>query len=168
MKKLSLVGHKYGRLTVVGEGKKRGRVIYWLCQCECGNTIETAACSLRGGKTKSCGCYRRETTARLKHDKIGPDSPNWRGGRRLDKDGYVIVWVGKRKIKREHVLVMEQLLGRDLLPDETVHHKNGIRSDNAIGNLELRASNHGRGQTASDLLAWAKEIIRRYDGVKGI
>jgi hypothetical protein len=64
----------------------------------------------------------------------------------------------------EHTVVMERLLGRHLLPDETVHHLNGVRDDNRPENLELWVRPQPAGIRARDALAWAKEIIRRYEG----
>jgi len=69
---------------------------------------------------------------------------NWRspGARRNDK-GYVKVKVAdhpKGPWVYEHVLVMEQHIDRYLKPGEEIHHKNGVRADNRIENLELFAS----------------------------
>ena len=65
----------------------------------------------------------------------------------------------------EHRYVMEQMIGRQLTRKETVHHKNGVRTDNRPENLELWASSQPAGQRVEDLVAWAHEIIDRYEDI---
>jgi len=85
-------------------------------------------------------------------------------GRWIDAEGYVQIHLrnAKRKIS-EHRLVMERALCRKLQPGESVHHRNGIRSDNRFTNLELWTSTQPSGQRASELVAWAKKILETYE-----
>jgi len=59
---------KFGRLTAIKRvGTKRGSAL-WLCECECGNTVEVNTGLLNSGNTKSCGCIHSEQL--VKRNKI--------------------------------------------------------------------------------------------------
>lgn len=61
MRRVEMIGSKFGRLTVLSEeGKDEYRKIMYRCKCECGNTTIVHGTRLRTRRVLSCGCYRLE------------------------------------------------------------------------------------------------------------
>ena len=77
-----LIGQCFGRLTVLRQAPSRNGHRYWLCRCECGGACFPTTGGLRSGKTRSCGCLKREptTSGRLVHgdNRKGQRSPEYR------------------------------------------------------------------------------------------
>lgn len=65
----NLAGMKFNRLTIKERDKERKKRPYWICECECGIIKSVAACDIKSGKTKSCGCFdqERKRTDTVKH-----------------------------------------------------------------------------------------------------
>lgn len=101
--------------------------------------------------------------------RTGKQGGNNKGGKIIDKFGYVQIWQPKHPNAKlagyihEHRLVMSEYLGRPLLRCENVHHKNGNRQDNRIENLELWNTIQPAGQRVEDKIKFAKEILRIYE-----
>ena len=56
-------------------------------------------------------------------------------------------------------ILFHEHIGRELLPGESVHHKNGVSDDNRIENLELWDTRQPSGQRVVDKIAWAKAYL---------
>jgi hypothetical protein len=94
-----------------------------------------------------CGkLIQRESKACRKCNRQGARNNRWKGGRSVNQEGYVLVWFPSHPDADpngyilEHRLVMAQSLGRPLSSEEVVHHIDGDRSNNLIGNLKLYPS----------------------------
>lgn len=137
-------------------------------------TITCATCGKEferpHGKTRaycSISCANKARYRGIKVDKQPLTPKEDMGGRSKTTGGYISVRIGDRRVL-EHRLVMEEHLKRKLGKDEYVHHKNGVRTDNRIENLELWLSKtHGskkdpKGQRVEDV----KKQILNSPGVK--
>jgi hypothetical protein len=78
---------------------------------------------------------------------FGPKNGNWKGGRSIASNGYVLIRVGTdhhladvRGYAYEHRLVAEQVVGRRLRPGEVIHHVNHVKTDNRPENIRVEPS----------------------------
>ena len=67
-----ITGQRFGRLIVVKkvrpyevDYKFTNRETHYLCKCDCDGQIIIQGSALRHGRTKSCGCIRRENAAEV-------------------------------------------------------------------------------------------------------
>ena len=143
MKRLNLLGKRFGSLTVIDRASVQdGKNYRWICLCDCGNQCEVITCHLRSGHTSSCG---RCQTFIEDGDIVKCMLPNGKSfifdkddlplvrqySWSIDNHGYVRSWCEHYGFFKLHRL----LLGFDT-PD-MVDHINGIRSDNRRCNLRL-------------------------------
>jgi len=137
----------------INKNGKSGRWIYIECpDCQKRRWIDLYGykSSLSKGKNGICvDCERHSDSRRLRHR--GANCPTWKGGIQY-KEGYRLIYVTKDSpfapmistrmyhgagYVLEHRLVMAKSLGRCLHKWEIIHHKNHIRDDNRLENLEL-------------------------------
>jgi len=97
----------------------------------------------------------------------GELSHNWKGGKVRNSQGYILVFHSEphayknkgSQYVREHVLVMEKILGRPLKHPEMIHHKNGIPHDNRPQNLQLMSGPFEHNTLEQKLGKFAKLLL---------
>jgi|OpeIllAssembly_1097287.scaffolds.fasta_scaffold509159_2 hypothetical protein len=121
-------------------GKRTGRMFIDQRCVKCGTVRTIAIPNIR--QHLKIGDYTGMCHSCFMHQQL-EDSPAWKGGKGINTDGYAWRLVKDHPFANaigrvaEHRLVMEKMLGRYLETWESVHHKNGNRTDNRPENLEL-------------------------------
>lgn len=128
------------RMRFQNDSRKSIRIVV---KCEfCDKESRKIPYSVNNSKKHFCSmkCYSSY--------KKGSNHPRWLGGRKVDKDGYVLVYkpthvnADIRGYIREHREVLENDMGRLLEKSEVVHHIDGDKGNNKVENLML-FGNHG-------------------------
>jgi len=135
--------HELGR-------KYEGKLIWHACiDCGKGNWVTWKVKQAKpvSQRCRKCANIEIARQARLSGCKKGSATHNWKGGQFHHVDGYLYVQLTPDDFfysmatrigyVMEHRLIMARHLGRLLQVWELVHHKNGIKDDNRISNLEL-------------------------------
>ncbi len=163
----------YGRLVVLRQAPHYispggDALVQWLCQCKCGKTTIVAGSVLRARQTISCGCYAQECRIDTGHkiykkslERIENGDHSWY----IHPSGYVQAKSKHHPLANnsgvifEHWYIFWEYYNRAEWTVKarkngaTLHHKNGIKTDNRIENLELRLrGNHPQGIGVQDMI----------------
>lgn len=141
-------------------------------QCsQCGQFLYRIPAKIKRANHQFCSiiCYNQW---QRENPRTGSANPRWKGGRSKRANGYIDIRVypsdffgsmaDHHGYITEHRLVMAKHLHRCLLPWEIVHHKNGIKDDNRLENLELLTSS-SKHYAITSLTSQVKKLSIRVD-----
>lgn len=141
-----LIGQRFGRLIVVADSGLRTAANnrLWYCRCDCGQLTTVSRGNLEYGKTRSCGCLRRERLAARNRARSGVDrTPDRAAWDKLIRQGDLV-----HPIWRQEFLAFVRDVGR---PPTSDHYLDRIDPNGlfAPGNVVWKAPQASRRRSAS-------------------
>ena len=139
----------------------------------CENTFERDKYKIK--KTPFCkNCVTIGTQKGIKRPQFSRNlSPKWKGGEYISSDGYMMVKCegkfdksGRQVYKKQHILIYEQFLGREIKTQrgymgEQVHHIDGDKLNNSINNLHLCSDTREHRNIHCQLQTIAYELVKK-------
>lgn len=153
---IDLTGKKFGRWTVIRKmGVTKFRNVRWLCKCDCGVEKEVSSESLLKGKSRSCGCLKKEISTKINLiDLIGKRFGRWVVIKRAPTKNRVTFWLCKCDCGNEKEVSGNSLRKGDSiscgcykkeLTSTRVKLENGLASKNStFNNYKLLAKKSNR------------------------
>lgn len=70
---LDITGQRFGRLVALYRLPHYGKAhdTMWMCKCDCGTVKPIPLSGLKSGRSRSCGCLRKEVCSARTKDMIG-------------------------------------------------------------------------------------------------
>lgn len=153
-----MIGSKIGEIRtgkMLHRSKKNNTYMWSECPC-CDNLSWREAKFVPDNQTGTTKCNSCASKTGRQRNRVCHAI----GSKKKNSNGYVTIFLSpsdpyfamaSSSGVAEHRYVMAQKIGRCLLPHESVHHINGIRSDNRPENLELWVTPQRWGQRAIDV-----------------
>ncbi len=140
----------------------------------CGVVKEVDIYTNKKRKSNFCvDCHSKVVQKGVKRPQFSREnSPRWNGGEYISSDGYKMIKCegefhasGRQKYKKEHILIMEQHVGRELKTikngdGESVHHIDGDKLNNNINNLVLCTGSQDHRNLHANLEKIAYELVK--------
>ena len=137
-------------------------------KCDCGNEGDFGVHSVKSKKTTHCGCQTvpvPPTTLDIVDGRLVTDA-----NLNVDKNGYVSCSIRNGEYNgqtfhgpfSEHQLIYQMYHGITLKKNQNIHHKNGVRNDNHIDNLELWDTSQPAGQRVMDKISYYFKLIKSH------
>jgi hypothetical protein len=142
---------------------------YTIGQKRNGNTGKTQCktCAVKDSSKKRIGQIPWNKGKPLPDSQRGENHPSWKGGRYIDAHGYVMIHCPKENAtckwdhyRKEHTVIMEKYLGRELNKNEIVHHIDGDKTNNKLDNLILCSNSEHRDMHVS-IQNFGYELIKK-------